>query len=84
MLPRQQSHLEHLEADGEVFSSSVFPAYPPVLLLQADQHLLLSASHLERELEKTNTEGVKDEGFNVTLEVSVASPVGCAETCPCG
>lgn len=58
-LLRQQSHLEHLEADGEVLSSPVFPVDPPVLLLQADQHLLLrSASQLKHELEKTNTEGI--------------------------
>lgn len=60
-LLQQQSHLEHLEADGEVLSSTVFPVDPPVLLLQADQHLLLrllSASQLKHELEKINTEGI--------------------------
>lgn len=58
-LPQQQSHLEHLEADREVLSSPVFPVYPPVLLLQADQHLLfLPASQLKHELEEINREGI--------------------------
>lgn len=44
------AHLQHLKANRQVFSFSIFPPHPPVLLLQTDQHLLLFGSHLKHEL----------------------------------